>query len=99
MSAIVIPPLNKFREQDPNACLLAVPKKGRLYNKCCSLLKGSGVEFTRPNRLDVAKCTSLPLTLVFLPAKEVLKCIETFVRLFGFGGECSDPTGESIENH
>ncbi len=71
MSAIVIPPLNKFREQDPNACLLAVPKKGRLYNKCCSLLKGSGVEFTRPNRLDVAKCTSLPLTLVFLPAKDI----------------------------
>ncbi len=64
-------PLNKFREHDPSVCLLAVPKKGRLYNKCCDLLKGAGVEFIRPNRLDVAKCTSLPLTLVFLPAKDI----------------------------
>jgi hypothetical protein len=48
--------------------LLAIPKKGRLNEKCMALLEGAGIEFYRPNRLDVAKCTSLPITIVFLPA-------------------------------
>jgi ATP phosphoribosyltransferase len=51
--------------------LFAVPKKGRLYSKVCEILGGAGVDFIRPNRLDVAKCTSLPLTLVFLPAADI----------------------------
>lgn len=51
----------------PNA-LLAIPKKGRLYEKCVSLLEGAGLQYDRPNRLDVAHCVNLPLTIVFLPA-------------------------------
>jgi ATP phosphoribosyltransferase len=82
--------------------LLAVPKKGRLYESCIKLLKGekwidrsypsieyycsytlyihllttfivlgAGLDHDRPNRLDVAKCFSLPITLVFLPAADI----------------------------
>ncbi len=54
----------------PNA-LLAVPKKGRLFEKCSKLLLGAGLNFDRPNRLDVAHCTSMPLTIVFLPAADI----------------------------
>ena len=51
--------------------LLAIPKKGRLYERCMKLLEGAGIEFYRPNRLDVAQCTTLPITLVFLPAADI----------------------------
>lgn len=51
--------------------LMAVPKKGRLYEKCMKLLEGAGMEHNRPPRLDVAHCISLPLTLVFLPAADI----------------------------
>eukprot|EP01041_Mallomonas_annulata_P008630 gene8630-17804_t len=54
----------------PN-CLLAVPKKGRLFEQCSKLLAGSGIDYHRPNRLDVAHCTNLPITLVFLPAADI----------------------------
>ena len=56
-------------------CLFAVPKKGRLYEKCLKVLEGSGIEYDRPNRLDVAYCTSLPLTIVFLPAADIAKYV------------------------
>ena len=52
-------------------CLFAVPKKGRLFDKVSKILAGTGLDFVRPNRLDVAHCTSLPLTLVFLPAADI----------------------------
>ena len=55
--------------------LLAVPKKGRLNEQCMNLLNGAGIEFYRPNRLDVAECTSLPITLVFLPAADIAKYV------------------------
>lgn len=62
-------------EEEERNCLLAVPKKGRLYEKVLELLKGTGLDFVRPNRLDVAHCTSLPLTLVFLPAADIAKYV------------------------
>ncbi len=52
-------------------CLFAVPKKGRLFEKVSKILTGTGLDFVRPNRLDVAHCTSLPITLVFLPAADI----------------------------
>lgn len=55
--------------------LLAVPKKGRLNEQCMKLLDGAGIDFYRPNRLDVAECTSLPITLVFLPAADIAKYV------------------------
>jgi ATP phosphoribosyltransferase len=51
--------------------LFAVPKKGRLYDKCLGLLAGAGMQYTRPNRLDIAECTNMPVTLVFLPAADI----------------------------
>lgn len=51
--------------------LFGVPKKGRLFDKIVKLLDGAGLEHYRPNRLDIAMCTGLPVTLVFLPAADV----------------------------
>ncbi len=56
-------------------CKFAIPKKGRLYEKILELLKGSGIEFRREPRLDVALCKDFPLTLVFLPAKDIAKYV------------------------
>ena len=35
------------------------------------LLLGAGLDHHRPNRLDVAHCKNLPLTIVFLPASDI----------------------------
>ncbi|KAH7471037.1 hypothetical protein PRIC1_003155 [Phytophthora ramorum] len=51
--------------------LFAVPKKGRLHDKILTLLKGAGLNYHRPNRVDIALCSSLPVTLVFLPAADI----------------------------
>ncbi|CDK25007.1 unnamed protein product [Kuraishia capsulata CBS 1993] len=51
--------------------LFAVPKKGRLYEKCLSLLQGSDIQFRRSNRLDISLCTNLPIALIFLPAADI----------------------------
>lgn len=52
-------------------CKFAIPKKGRLYEKVKDLLKGSGIDYTRADRLDVAVCKNLPITLIFLPAADI----------------------------
>ncbi|AWU75531.1 ATP phosphoribosyltransferase [Pichia kudriavzevii] len=51
--------------------LFAVPKKGRLYEKCTSMLKGADIQFNRSNRLDIALCLNLPIALIFLPAADI----------------------------
>lgn len=61
--------------------LFAVPKKGRLAERCTELLSGADVQFRRSNRLDIAISTNLPVALVFLPAAD----IPTFVG----EGKCS----------
>ncbi|KAK6462046.1 ATP phosphoribosyltransferase (ATP-PRTase) (ATP-PRT) [Scheffersomyces coipomensis] len=55
----------------PDRLLFAVPKKGRLYEKCCELLSGADIEFRRSNRLDIALSTNLPVALIFLPAADI----------------------------
>jgi len=55
--------------------LFAIPKKGRLHEKCLKLLEGAGVKFSRTNRLDLAPCTNLPISLVFLPAADIAKYV------------------------
>ena len=55
--------------------LFAIPKKGRLFEKCNKLLEGAGLEYVRPNRLDVATCKDLPITIVFLPAADIAKYV------------------------
>jgi len=51
--------------------LFAIPKKGRLHEEVMKLLKGSGLDANRPDRLDVAMCKDLPIKLVFLPAADI----------------------------
>ncbi|KAI3403595.1 HIS1 [Candida oxycetoniae] len=55
----------------PDRLLFAVPKKGRLYEKCCNLLTGADIQFRRSQRLDIALSTNLPIALIFLPAADI----------------------------
>lgn len=60
---------------NPDHCLFAVPKKGRLYEKVTAMLKGAGVEYHREPRLDIALCKDLDMTMVFLPAADISKFV------------------------
>jgi len=60
---------------NPDHCLFAVPKKGRLYTKVTDMLKGAGVEYHREPRLDIAICKDLDMTMVFLPAADISKYV------------------------
>ncbi|KAI0265699.1 ATP phosphoribosyltransferase [Gloeopeniophorella convolvens] len=51
--------------------LFAIPKKGRLHEKCLELLAGADIQFRRPNRLDVCLVQNHPIALVFLPASDI----------------------------
>ncbi|PWY97882.1 putative ATP phosphoribosyltransferase [Testicularia cyperi] len=51
--------------------LFAIPKKGRLYEKCLEILAGADIQFKRQHRLDVALVQNLPIALVFLPAADI----------------------------
>jgi len=56
---------------EEDVVLFGVPKKGRIYEDVMKLLKGSGLDAHRPERLDVAMCKELPVKLVFLPAADI----------------------------
>lgn len=60
---------------NPDHCLFAVPKKGRLYEKVTEMLKGAGIEYHREPRLDIAICKDLDMTMVFLPAADISKYV------------------------
>jgi len=51
--------------------LFAIPKKGRLYDKCIELLTGADIQFRRHHRLDVCLVLNHPIALVFLPASDI----------------------------
>ncbi|KAK7001800.1 ATP phosphoribosyltransferase [Favolaschia claudopus] len=51
--------------------LFAIPKKGRLHEKCLSILAGADIQFRRHNRLDVCLVVNHPIALVFLPAADI----------------------------
>ncbi|GMI04999.1 hypothetical protein TrLO_g2859 [Triparma laevis f. longispina] len=68
---------------------LAIPKKGRLYEKCSSVLSGAGLEYRREARLDVAVCKDMPVTLVFLPASDIANYV-------GLGDVDMGITGEDV---
>ena len=51
--------------------LLAVPKKGRLYERVLKILEGAGLDHVRAPRLDIAHCTREKVTVVFLPAADI----------------------------
>ncbi|KAF8964247.1 ATP phosphoribosyltransferase [Flammula alnicola] len=51
--------------------LFAIPKKGRLHEKCISLLAGADIQFRRHHRLDVCVSLNHNIALVFLPASDI----------------------------
>merc|ERR1712230_278055 len=51
--------------------LFAIPKKGRLNEKCLELLAGADIQFTRSHRLDVCLVRNHNMALVFLPAADI----------------------------
>ncbi|KAJ1558251.1 ATP phosphoribosyltransferase (ATP-PRTase) (ATP-PRT), partial [Nowakowskiella sp. JEL0078] len=55
--------------------LFAIPKKGRLNEKCLQILSGADIQFTRSNRLDIALSTNLPIAIVFLPAADIAQFV------------------------
>jgi len=60
------------------------------------LLKGAGLDAKRPERLDVAMCTELPVKLVFLPAHDIPMYIMDGNVDIGISG--SDMLEETIAN-
>uniref|UniRef100_A0A0G4I3J9 ATP phosphoribosyltransferase n=1 Tax=Chromera velia CCMP2878 TaxID=1169474 RepID=A0A0G4I3J9_9ALVE len=56
-------------------CLFAIPKKGRLHERCMKLLAGAGVDFVRLDRQDIAHCSNLPMSVIFLPASDIPKFV------------------------
>lgn len=78
--------------------LFGVPKKGRLHTIIMQMLKGSGLSHVRPNRLDVAHCDKLPVTLVFLPAADIAKYVgEGNVDMGITGQDIVAETGMAVE--
>jgi len=63
--------INLLGESLDGRLLFAVPKKGRLHEKCLELLNGADIQFRRHHRLDVCLCLNLPIALVFLPASDI----------------------------
>lgn len=55
--------------------IFAVPKKGRLATSVLDIVNGAGLQHVRPNRVDVAECTEVPVTLVFLPASDISRFV------------------------
>jgi len=51
--------------------LFAIPKKGRLHEKCLAILAGADIQFRRPDRLDVCVVQNHDIALVFLPAADI----------------------------
>ncbi|KAJ6533999.1 ATP phosphoribosyltransferase [Mycena vulgaris] len=51
--------------------LFAIPKKGRLHEKCLAILAGADIQFRRHNRLDVCLVLNHNIALVFLPASDI----------------------------
>eukprot|EP00587_Corethron_hystrix_P008822 CAMPEP_0113308818 /NCGR_PEP_ID=MMETSP0010_2-20120614/7116_1 /TAXON_ID=216773 ORGANISM="Corethron hystrix, Strain 308" /NCGR_SAMPLE_ID=MMETSP0010_2 /ASSEMBLY_ACC=CAM_ASM_000155 /LENGTH=293 /DNA_ID=CAMNT_0000163959 /DNA_START=93 /DNA_END=974 /DNA_ORIENTATION=+ /assembly_acc=CAM_ASM_000155 len=68
---------------------MAIPKKGRLYEKCSKILDGAGIEYKREARLDVAVCDDLGISLIFLPAGDIAKYV-------GEGNVDMGITGEDV---
>jgi len=76
----------------------ALPKKGRIAEKCLQFLKASGLEYDRPERVDVALVRNLPITLVFLPAADIAKYVgEGNVDLGITGEDIIAEAGVSVE--
>ena len=85
-------------KKEEGKCLFAVPKKGRIYEKCMEMVLGAGLEHHRPNRLDVAHCTNLDVTIVFLPAADIASYVaEGNVDIGMTGLDCLEEANANVE--
>ena len=85
-------------EKERANCLFAVPKKGRIYEKCMEMILGAGLDHHRPNRLDVAHCTNLNVTIVFLPAADIASYVgEGNVDIGITGLDCVEESDADVE--
>lgn len=79
--------------------LFAIPKKGRLYEKCLEILAGADIQFKRQHRLDVALVQNLPIALVFLPAADIPRFVgEGNVDLGITGQDMVAEAGATVSN-
>ncbi|HCL57150.1 MAG TPA: ATP phosphoribosyltransferase [Spirochaetia bacterium] len=67
--------------------LLAIPKKGRLFENAVSYLKRIGLQFHKPDRYDIALCSATPLALIFLPAHDIPLYVANGRVSFGITGQ------------
>ncbi|EIW68763.1 ATP phosphoribosyltransferase [Tremella mesenterica] len=67
--------------------LFAVPKKGRLYEKCLELLAGADIKYNRAHRLDVALVQNHPIAIVFLPASDIPRFVALGSVALGITGQ------------
>ncbi|TYJ54315.1 ATP phosphoribosyltransferase [Cryptococcus floricola] len=67
--------------------LFAVPKKGRLNEKCLELLAGADIKYNRAHRLDVALVQNMPIALVFLPAADIPRFVALGSVALGITGQ------------
>jgi len=85
-------------ESERQNCLFAIPKKGRLFERVMQVVNGAGLDHHRPNRLDVAHCTNLPVTIVFLPASDIATYVaEGNVDVGITGTDCVREAGADVE--
>ncbi|CAO3679682.1 unnamed protein product [Umbelopsis ramanniana] len=81
-----------------NRLLFAIPKKGRLYEQCLTLLHGSDLQFNRKNRLDIALVSNLPVALIFLPAADIPKYVAEGNIDMGITGQDMVAEGEAVND-
>jgi ATP phosphoribosyltransferase len=81
-----------------NRLLFAIPKKGRLYEQCLTLLNGSDLQFNRKNRLDIALVTNLPVALIFLPAADIPKYVAEGNIDIGITGQDMVAENEAVDD-
>ncbi|POY71693.1 putative ATP phosphoribosyltransferase [Rhodotorula taiwanensis] len=79
--------LDLLNESLKGRCLFAIPKKGRLYEKCLQLLSGADIQFTRSHRLDVCLVRNHNMALVFLPAADIPRFVGEGNVHFGITGQ------------
>ena len=85
-------------KKEEGNCLFAVPKKGRIYEKCMEMVLGAGLEHHRPNRLDVVHCSNINVTIVFLPAADIASYVaEGNVDVGMTGLDCLEEAGADVE--
>jgi len=86
----------KYESTTGKRLLLAVPKKGRMHTTISEMLAGAGFDYKRPDRLDIAHCVDLPVSIVFLPAADIATYVSDGNVDLGITGE--DIVAESGSN-